>query len=108
MMDIVEVWRILGDDGMRERYRLQKLPYQEFLASDFWRDVRETLIQRVGRKCERCGAKSHLQVHHKDYLYRAFEDFYPERMEVLCRQCHKGHHDFIAAEVARIMAGWKQ
>lgn len=56
-----------------------------------WREVRQAALRRANYRCENCGAKSRLQVHHKHYkmVYGSekVSDF-----KVLCRSCHLGVH----------------
>ena len=43
-----------------------------------------------GFKCERCGSKKDLQVHHKTYKRKGHE--LPGDVELLCKTCHEKEH----------------
>jgi 5-methylcytosine-specific restriction endonuclease McrA len=45
-----------------------KKEYAEFLASDFWKEIRQRAIGRDGSECKMCGDIERLQVHHKMYI----------------------------------------
>lgn len=47
------------------------------------------LAKTPGIKCNRCGSKAFLLVHHKD---RNRENNSPENLEVLCKACHQFEH----------------
>ncbi len=68
---------------------LEKSEYKEYLRSKNWKQIRSDIITERG-KCERCGSKEHLQVHHKTYK-NIFNEL-PTDLEVLCSRCHKKHH----------------
>lgn len=64
--------------------------YLAYLNSTDWRRRRNAALQRVGWRCERCGRKRDLNVHHKTYERLGAEN--PEDLEVLCVDCHEGEH----------------
>ena len=70
---------------------------------------RAAAIKREGNTCEKCkrkgskakGREVHIQCHHRDGIgnWEAVIDLifaellcHPDRLEVLCRECHKGEH----------------
>lgn len=64
--------------------------YDDYLASDKWREKRQRVLQRDGFKCFACGSDVDLNVHHLTY-----ERIYQERIEdlvTLCRSCHRAYH----------------
>lgn len=65
--------------------------YKEYLKSEKWQHIRNAKLRKVGYKCERCGAKENIQVHHISYDH----EFGTERecdLQVLCDECHNGIH----------------
>lgn len=67
-----------------------KKKYYAYLESDEWKQIRiEMLITYP--KCQRCGSKKCLQVHHRTYENVFNEE--PEDLEVLCKKCHKQEHN---------------
>lgn len=67
------------------------LPYDEYLKSEYWRDVRRVALHRAGERCQLCNARDRLQVHHRCYTRRGL----PGELEdliVLCADCHGRFH----------------
>lgn len=64
--------------------------YRRYLKSYEWAQLKADLYKVRSRKCERCGNKTRLQVHHKTY-----DNIYKEKhsdLEILCDTCHKKEH----------------
>lgn len=64
--------------------------YQDYLQSDHWRDLRGAKLLEAGFRCQKCGKKSQLQVHHKTYERVSREKL--SDLEVLCDPCHFDLH----------------
>ena len=62
--------------------------YLAYLNSPTWRLRRNETLRRVGFRCERCGSKRDLQVHHKTYDRLGAE--LDADLEALCLLCHEG------------------
>jgi hypothetical protein len=63
--------------------------YRNYLLSEHWRELRLVKLEEVGYKCEKCGRKSRLEVHHLKYCP------YKERLsdlQVLCEEHHEQTH----------------
>lgn len=63
--------------------------YQAYIGSDGWRTRRAVKLQQ-SPKCEACGSRENLHVHHRSY-----ENFGTERMSdlrTLCESCHSWVH----------------
>lgn len=73
----------------------RKKEYAIFLKSEFWKELSERVKRERGNKCERCGSKSSLQAHHKQYPKNWFETVL-EDLEVLCRRCHRKEHGILS------------
>ncbi len=60
---------------------------EEYYQSEEWATKRLFALYRASHRCDRCGSKGPLQVHHITYdrLYNER----PEDLEVLCIKCHK-------------------
>ena len=69
---------------------LQALPYQEYLKSAHWKQVRNSALQGADFACRDCGAGGALQVHHKTYARLGCEK--PRDLRVLCAGCHRKVH----------------
>ena len=64
--------------------------YRDYLHSKEWRQIRLDIITDR-KKCEYCGSKKRLCIHHKHYRNIFNED--PEDLELLCGQCHDKEHN---------------
>lgn len=65
--------------------------YKDYLKTDHWRDARSRALKRAGYKCQLCGCRGNLQVHHNNY-----KNIWHEKdgdLIVLCWKCHKKIHN---------------
>jgi hypothetical protein len=70
---------------------LRAMPYEEYLQTPWWRLRRHARLEKAHGKCERCGKVTSIaDVHHVHYDRRGAER--DTDLEVLCRDCHAGHH----------------
>lgn len=60
--------------------------YRRHLRSSKWRYLKARVVNSRGQKCERCGARFGLQLHHK--TYQRLGDELPSDVELLCKPCH--------------------
>jgi hypothetical protein len=81
----------------REQHRayvdhLKSLPYSEYLKTDHWQSVRKMALYMGGHECALCTSRGpRLDVHHR--TYKNLGDERPDDLTVLCRECHKRHHN---------------
>jgi 5-methylcytosine-specific restriction endonuclease McrA len=68
-----------------------KKKYLEYLESDTWAAIKLDLYAIRGKKCEKCGTKKQIQVHHIHYSNLYNEE--PEDLILLCSGCHKKEHE---------------
>ena len=66
-------------------------PYNEYLKSEHWQEVRAGALERAGNRCQLCNRAARLHVHHRTYERRGCE--LPDDVIVLCADCHKLFHD---------------
>lgn len=78
------------DEPPRIRTAKSRDFYLAYLNSPSWRATRARALQLAGYRCQRCGAKRDLQVHHKNYDRLGRE--WDVDLEVLCADCHEGEH----------------
>jgi hypothetical protein len=71
-------------------FRLQTMPYGDYLWTPEWRATRLRALIRAEFKCSLCGSTELLQVHHLAYERRGCEQ--DEDLVVLCTKCHQGTH----------------
>lgn len=77
-------WRRRGGaGGHSERY-------EAVMQSAGWRRRRSQAIRRAGRRCQECGARGPLDVHHTTYRNLGAER--PWQLAVLCKTCHQAQH----------------
>lgn len=83
LYDRHEIQRMLSGPWRRYRYR-------RYLRSPHWQALRKQVLRRAGWRCECCGRRGPLDVHHLTY-----ERFGRESMgdlQALCRDCHDEAH----------------
>lgn len=68
------------------------MKYNTYIQSKHWLQTRIDILTNRP-KCERCGSKHKLQVHHLTYKNIYNEN--PEDLEVLCAKCHMQEHGLI-------------
>jgi hypothetical protein len=64
--------------------------YEAVMRSPGWRRRRFRALRRAGRRCQACGARGALDVHHLSYAHLGDER--PYELAVLCEACHTRAH----------------
>lgn len=80
-------WPIVTPERGRE---LRMMPYDDYLQTPEWRQRSVAVRGRAGWRCELCGSRDRLQVHHLTYRRRG--DELPADLQVLCGPCHRQAH----------------
>lgn len=70
--------------------------YKDYLLSKEWKALKNKKLRYAKHKCEDCGSKEFLQVHHKTYK-RIFREKFIDLI-VLCDICHKQKHNLLTEE----------
>lgn len=70
--------------------RLKTMPYQKYLRTRHWGDLRLRVVRRSRGRCEQCDVKGPLEVHHLTYERRGHERM--SDLIALCRSCHEAVH----------------
>lgn len=70
---------------------LRSMPYREYLLTQHWLDTRNRKLRQAQFRCQICNEGWPLDVHHRTYERRGFEDM--GDLTVLCRNCHSKFHD---------------
>jgi 5-methylcytosine-specific restriction endonuclease McrA len=65
--------------------------YQAYLRSKAWAAKRNQAIDAAGHKCQTCGSREALQVHHLTYKRLKNEPL--SDLRVLCASCHGNAHE---------------
>ena len=81
---------------------VKNLDYKtEFLYSPYWRWVRHQKLICFGNKCELCGNRKKLHIHHRKYdnhgLEHKWEIMYKDLM-IACECCHNKIHGYALTE----------
>ena len=66
--------------------------YQEFLKSDYWREVRRIVLKRDAFQCRKCSLRLRPEVHHLTYVHHGNEKEHLYDLITLCKNCHKKLH----------------
>jgi hypothetical protein len=53
-----------------------------------WKRIRQTVLARAGWRCQACGVRRRLDVHHLVKRSQGGSDFDLEHLVALCRWCH--------------------
>lgn len=69
---------------------MDKNDYEKYLESPWWKVRRNRALSAANWKCSRCPARRNLEVHHLTYERLGSE--LDSDLEVLCQDCHTGHH----------------
>jgi hypothetical protein len=69
---------------------LNFMPYQAFLNTEYWHELRKIYYEHNPRKCFVCRSKSNLHLHHFNYDSRGKESF--NDIVCLCKSCHFALH----------------
>jgi len=70
---------------------LHFMRYQEYLQTPEWRERRKRILERDGYKCQVCNSPDRLNVHHRDYTRRGYEN--DADLTTLCQGCHQVFHE---------------
>ena len=107
-MEIKEMKKDLADykEKMRKRRR-KSFPYSAKLKDPRWLEFRKKVFKKRGHKCEVCGCKEHLQVHHIKYRWPKLAwEYSIKDVRVLCPRCHADAHG-IQYDYVSEMLGFK-
>lgn len=81
-----------------------RMPYREYLQTDYWHLVRRALISKRGLQCQCCGRMPRwirdlqIEAHHLTYANRGNEFRNLDDLALLCRDCHQNWHGIAKGE----------
>lgn len=88
------MWEIEQKEHLRWLEECRSIPYVDYLQTEHWKSVRKKALYRAEFSCQLCNAKGgRLDVHHRTYERLGEEKW--NDLIVLCRPCHKKHHDIM-------------
>jgi 5-methylcytosine-specific restriction endonuclease McrA len=61
------------------------------LAPELYESLRQQVLRRDGWRCQSCGARSHLEVHHQELRSHSGDDR-EQNLITLCTACHAMVH----------------
>lgn len=88
---IVQAARV-ENDGQRAM-RLRAMPYAEYLKTPDWFKTGTRKLNNAGKRCQVCGSRNNLEVHHNNYDHIGSE--HDNDLVVLCGECHSVFHDHV-------------
>lgn len=71
---------------------IRLMNYSNYLQTPYWKFVAKKKREGAKMKCQLCGKKGILNVHHNSYAHTGYEFLYPEDLIVLCDKCHSKFH----------------
>ena len=90
-MDFIDILKELGFEADD-----QKTAYAKYQRSQLWKDIREKVLTRDDHRCQCCGDRDKLVVHHREYSYDVMSGENIDRSKIitLCNSCHAQIHFF--------------
>ena len=76
--------------------------YKEFLKTDEWKQIAQTVKERDGHKCVICGSTENLNAHHIGYDGDCLDE---NDIVTLCNRCHECLHDGIETKREAVSSG---
>lgn len=80
------------EQWQRYKEQIAVLPYDEYLKTNYWHDVRWVANRRDRYRCQECGFNQELHTHHNNYEFRCDEIRMIHTVETLCSKCHLKRH----------------
>jgi 5-methylcytosine-specific restriction endonuclease McrA len=80
-----------------------KPDYARYLRSAQWAYLRRYKLYSAGWRCESCGRRTRLEVHHRTYQRLGAERL--EDLQVLCERCHSAKHPDNRERKERLLGG---
>lgn len=81
-----------GTDKNEIATAIRRMPYDDYLHSRYWNLVALQVKHNAGCRCEKCGGRRGLVVHHPDYRWLGYDMYHIDSLQCLCRDCHERLH----------------
>ncbi|MBP5559581.1 MAG: hypothetical protein J6X71_07430 [Bacteroidales bacterium] len=81
-----------GTDQSKVATAIRRMPYVDYLHSRYWNLVALQVKHDAGCRCEKCGRRHGLVVHHPDYRWLGYDMYHIDSLQCLCRDCHEQLH----------------
>jgi hypothetical protein len=72
--------------------QLRRMPYAQFLETQYWGLVKALLLKARQDRCDSCGSGAPLDVHHTTDENRGSEIWHLDDLKLVCRRCHLWWH----------------
>jgi 5-methylcytosine-specific restriction endonuclease McrA len=78
--------------------QIQRLSYDLFMETLYWKVISHKVKRRDSRRCPRCGRSGSKlermgrETHHKTYTHHGSEHLHLDDLEALCLVCHRLEH----------------
>jgi len=76
----------------REIYGQHVSNYNDYLQTDYWKDLRQLALERDGN-CKLCNDDIILQAHHRSYKNKWGKEKELNDLVILCKRCHELFHN---------------
>ncbi len=77
------------------RWLWRRFTYRLYLHTPHWKSIRDYALRTAGYRCDKCGERAHLEVHHLFYVVGGKSVLWHEGLDclqVLCHHCHSVTH----------------
>lgn len=88
----VERFYQVNDEDIRDY--ILSMEYSDFLQTPYWKAIAGKIRRKAGYKCQICGEKKALSVHHRSYELHGLEHTYAGQRDLIaiCQDCHDKFH----------------
>lgn len=71
---------------------LKELKYEDYLKTEYWKELSEVIKKEADYKCQICNSDSNLNVHHRSYEYKGIPELEKKDLVCICDKCHSIYH----------------
>lgn len=82
------------------------MEYKYYLTTAVWNEKRNARLKIDGYRCQMCGSRNRLEVHHITYRNKEHENVWKD-LVTLCDECHDRVHKMMNRLTAPNKHGWK-
>jgi 5-methylcytosine-specific restriction endonuclease McrA len=73
------------------RESIRGKPHRVRLDADAYHTLRRNILERDGWRCQKCGARTNLEVHHGQFRSHQGDDS-EDNLITVCHSCHRTIH----------------
>ncbi len=90
------LFKMVAESKGTNKYKIataiRRMPYADFLHTRYWNLVALQVKHDAGCRCEKCGQRNGLVVHHPNYRWLGYDMYHIDSLQCLCRGCHERLH----------------